>query len=286
MKNLLSLIVFLFSISSSYAGLNAFSPLESKCRPALTNSIDCLSQVERIQADLLDGLWLHELTKGKEGLGLKELYEFEEFGQLKRTAIFENGHSETNNHLWKIEEIEETAFLVIFDSELREELYYKVTQNCEGILLTDVVNYENTFLSFHREANFSELENIRLRIAGHWTCSKEPFDPRDASVKLEGAFLNYEFDLNGQFTRIMGDAKQKVEEAGFWELSNDGNFLLLKFSKTGLKSDAYTTQYIRLEKVGVNQLEIAQTLTTVGTYASIFCSKQKKILLNKELSSF
>jgi len=286
MKNLLLLFAFIFSISNSHAGLTSTSLIEGKCRPALVHAIDCLSQKEKIQADLINGVWLHELIEDTERVSLKEVYEFEELGQLKRTVIFDNGHSETTNHLWRIEEVEDKAFLVIFDSELGEEVYYEVTQNCEGVLLKDIVNYEMTFLSFHREVNYSEIENIRLRIAGHWQCSNETFDPKDASVKLEDTFLNYDFDLNGQFTRIMGDADQKLEESGFWQVSNDGDFLLLKFSKTDSPSDIYTTQYIRLEKVGVNKLEIEQTLTTVGAFASIYCSKQKTFLLNKVLSSF
>lgn len=287
MRNYLILFVGLFLISNTYANFNSFEPVDSNCRPALVNAAYYPTLTMKIKSDLLSGIWEHQFAIAESVSDMKEICEFLDNGQLKRTTIFDNGHAMVNYNTWRIEETEGEALLVIYDEEIQEEIYYHVSQNCEGVVLTDVNTLEKTFFAFSKAIKPTALKSIQLMVAGEWSSDHHTFESEKCKAEHKGThFIDFNFDADGRFTRVVGNQTDSVIAKGFWEISKDGNYLMLSFSTNGTLEGVYTTQYARLRQLNGREMVIEHSLTTVGEFEDSFQSADQLFTFNRAVTNF
>lgn len=287
MKNLLLsfLLLLCTSVLAETASQSAF---DGNCRPFITSAPHDTAPLEFLEMDMLHGIWQSKLALSN----MEIIYHFNPLGRLEQTVIYADGHAATITQEWELEDQEGIIFLTIKDRDLGESISYAVEQSCEGLILTDANSFEETILYYRPKVANALLENFRHRLNGHWQHQGYPFDNADESEHtgtpepMAEAFLDYNFNLDGTFIRWMGNSNRVLEERGFWELSADGNYLVLHFSKDGAVEEIYTSQFVKLYHLDGTQMQIEQTLTTVGKAEQLFGTQQKMLVFDKGENSF
>ena len=225
MKQMFLIAQMIMFFSVSFAG----TP-ELDCREAYTNSPD-LSQKVRVANDLVESIWLVNRNDHKETVSR---IIFHDFGAADQIMSNTDGSTVYFRSQWTLEEYNNALFLVIshLDGENRTNMY-RVFQTCNGIDLTDIGSLER--LSFVHQGK-KETQKIALmsqELTGEWISSTYAFDLAKTMddcgtfQPMKDAFLQFSFRGDGTFARSMGNRGVALRENGFWDITEDGQYLLM-----------------------------------------------------------
>lgn len=250
-------------------------PESLKCRIAVREINYAVGNVQRIENDLIHGIWTLK------SLNSKLIFQFKDFGMLDLIELKETGNTAYKNALWQVEEINGRAVLVITEKDMRQRRQFGVEQTCLGVVLKDQESLEELKLIHQSASNSMKINLMKANLVGDWTNVTYPFnlatelDQCGTFEEMKGAFLRYRFNPDGTFQLTYGSSMMTVRESGCWELGINGEYVLLHVTeKNGVKQPA-ETKLAKIVYVGDHELLMEQSLLTSGEFSDFFCTDQK-----------
>ncbi|MCO6485754.1 MAG: hypothetical protein J5I41_08275 [Saprospiraceae bacterium] len=230
-------------------GVEAHGP-EVACRQYIVPG-DYATEKARLAADLTAGVW--QMQTGRLGDARGSIF-FHEFGMADQIITATDGKMDYKRLHWTIEMYNGAPFLVISHIQLDGQVnLYRMTPNCEGMDLTDAASLERIRL-IYAGPRTAEVEKMAHYLTGSWTTDAYPFDITDQLDQpgtfepINGAFLQLAFKGNGTFVREWGNVGVTYREEGYWDITADGEYLLLHIFKSG------TDEVVRSEVARINQM--------------------------------
>jgi hypothetical protein len=279
-------LLTLSPLSQNFA--DNYSP-EERCREIIKVAEMSPDVVSNVKADLVSGKWIVE----QELLGTSQfqssntsLY-FYNYGMADLLSTDSENGIQLITYLWRIEKFGEEPFLVLTSKEDRSEKLFKVEQTCKGINLTNAVSGDKTSMVFQKIKEASELNDIRFNLTGSWDCLTYPFDiTSDTETcgtfeKMNGAFLSYELNEDGTYSKKLGTTHMEVEEKGFWEVSEDGKYIIFHAAKRGNAEEVFATYVAEVSHLNYGEMVLKQALHGTGDFDTLFCTDIKTFFFNK-----
>jgi len=137
-----------------------------------------------------------------------------------------------------------------------------VVQNCEGIILTNIISTDVSVLHYQPLTNPVKVNLMKANLVGDWT-----------SISLAGpgapqVTLRYQMNAGGSYTRLLGLGQKEIPEHGVWEISKDGQFILFHAGKLGTPDKCVETKVVRIAYVDGHtlQLEPASNQRDLGQF--------------------
>ncbi len=223
-----ALVTLLFLIASSWLAEPTHA---GNCRDHVLYRNKDLSAAQLVKQDLLSGVWTYIDSEGK----LNTL-QFLDYG-IAEILISDKGQKTVYVDLmWRVEEFDGAGFLILTNKDMKDFSLLKVSQNCEGMIWTNVTSREVTALKYEPPANLGHLNKVKSNLFGEWSSITNPLDDTKLTGSTtpdfdEGAYLNYSFEADDTFTCQYGNNTSNNVESGTWKLSPDGKFLILFTNK-------------------------------------------------------
>lgn len=181
------------------------------------------SQITRF--DLTHGLWTDV-----DFLGGRRLYQFNDDGLADILESGVNGSVFYRNIQWRVEDFDGLVMLFLKQSgEFFEELF-NIELTCEGVVLTNLEEREMIHLSYSPLPDKEIIHRKVHDLLGEWTNVTLTHQP------LKGSFRTIKFRHDGTFSLERDDLFQTNREQGTWELSKDGEYLLLYLCGEGRRN--------------------------------------------------
>lgn len=166
-----------------------------------------------IAYDLTHGLWLPE---GKHSTTIQ----FNDDGTAIQFSE-ENGTSSVSFMIWSVSSVDGLPQLSTISSADGSLQQYVVTSDCEGMNLLNTNTWEVQKLLYRPMVASSKLKELKADLRGEWTAyASEPRRGQPQAVR-------FQFSNDDTYTRLLDMGGTEIPERGVWELSKDGNFLLL-----------------------------------------------------------
>ena len=213
-----------------------------KCRDYATDLAKNFSTIQLIEHDLVHGTWTSTLPNGFDNT---YLFTKEGLVQILQTDL--HGKKSYQSSFWRVAEFDGQPFLVLSNKERKEKLL-SVMQNCEGIILKDVVCHNILTLHYQPLKASPKLNLTKAYLVGEWT-NVSAFENMKDNKNALGSYLDYQFSADGTFTRDYGNQQNKVSEIGTWEISKDNQYLLLHVAEKNNIENIRCTQVIRIAQV-------------------------------------
>ncbi len=254
-----ALIILLFAANAAFASNNFITtvPETLDCRDYAMDL--SLSPTELVAQDLIHGLWTQI-----ESEGTINMFQFNEAGIVDILRTDAERNTSYNNTLWNVTEYDGQAFLVLTDHDMAHQRLFKVVQNCEGILLTNIANSHQITLLYQPLANPIKVNLVKANLVGDWTS----ISLSDTRTPLS---LRYQMNADGSYARYLGNRRQEMPERGVWEISKDGQFILFHACKrdspekcvsTKVASIVYLDDHMLQIEPASNQRDLGQFLRT------------------------
>lgn len=248
---------------------------ELNCRDAFVQSTD-ISQKARISADLIGGIWQIESTA--EGT-IGEII-FHEFGVADEILPDEEGGKTLKQVQWTLEEYNNAIFLVISHrGDAHQTNLYRLAQTCEGMDLTDVGSLRRLQLRYEGK-KLASIKNLSQYLTGEWITDTYPFDLTNSVddcgtfKPMDDAFLQMSFRMDGTYARSIGNRGYTLRETGFWDIADDGRYLLMHVQNpqgTGI----VRTDVAEITQAGDGSFHLRQALKNAQG-DDLFCTKVKE----------
>ena len=246
-------IALVLLVSSMCAWANPGEKPSFNCRTALADSNSKVSYDKQIEEDLLSGTWVQEGYHA--GTRDEKLYffQFNQFGAVDFLEFCKkSGASKHKTLSWRVELQYESPVLILRNKASGLEQAFEIEQTCKGIDLVNLLNGESKHLEYKPQLSIRKLAAIKAELAGEWGKS---------GISLENAGsvnLRYRFDSNGTYSKLLEGSQLSISEQGNWELSKDGQFLIL--TGTGAKRNSKNTEFIRIKFLQLDELVLEQKL--------------------------
>lgn len=213
----------------------------AKCRDYVSDWEKGLSIVQLIEKDLTLGTWTNTVSNGNENT-----YLFTEEGLLQILVTDKKGFKSYESTFWRVSVFDNQPFLVLSNNN-REEKLMRVDQTCNGLTLTDMVASDVMLLDYQPIRASKKLNLTKAYMVGEWTnvTAIETNQPE----KAFGAHINYQFEADGTFTYDIGNNDFEKSKKGTWQISKDGQFLLLHVAEGDNLETIEETQVIRIAQV-------------------------------------
>ncbi|MCB0663445.1 MAG: hypothetical protein KDC24_11940 [Saprospiraceae bacterium] len=279
-------LLTLSSFTQSFAG--NYSP-EERCREILKVPTISPDVVSNVKADLISGKWMveQELLGSSQFQSSNTNLYFYNYGMADLVSTDPQTGIQLITYLWRVEKFGEEPFLVLTSKEGRSEKLFKVEQTCKGINLTNAVSGEKTTMVFQKIKEEKELNGIKFNLTGSWDCMTYPFDITTNTEtcgtfeKMEGAYLKYEMKEDGTYTKNLGTDQMDVEEKGFWEVSEDGQYIIFHAAKRGNAEEIFATYVAQVSHLNYGEMVLKQALHGTGEFDTLFCTDIKTFFFNK-----
>ena len=225
MKQMFLIVQMMMLFTITFAG----TP-ELDCRDAYTNSPD-LNQKASVAKDLIESNWLvsHYTGKAEDSRII-----FHDFGAVDQIISKEDGTYSFSRSQWTLEEYNNALFLVIshLDGDQQTNMY-RVSQTCNGMDLTDIGSLQRLSFIHQGKKQEQKIALMSQEMTGEWISVGYAFDRAEAMddcgtfQPMNGAFLQFSFRGDGTYARSLGNSGIALRESGFWDITDDGKFLLL-----------------------------------------------------------
>ncbi|MCF8238338.1 MAG: hypothetical protein K9I85_09310 [Saprospiraceae bacterium] len=225
MKKMFLITLMMLIVATTFASTPGLD-----CREAYTKNPE-LAEKARVYTDLVESNWQINWQNGQ---GKAGQIIFHDFGAADQILANGDGTFVYHQSQWTLEEYNNALFLVI--SHLNgdnQTNMYRVFQTCDGIDLTDIGSLERLSFKFVGKKGNASVDHMSQNLTGEWISSGYAFDQATTMddcgtfQPMHDAFLQYSFRGDGTFARALGNKGMTLREIGFWDITDDGQFLLM-----------------------------------------------------------
>jgi hypothetical protein len=271
MKALLSTLCLALFAMASPNTLSSMAP----CRTAPDSQ---MTLSEQIAHDLVQGVWTADLPSAKDEK-VRTILQFDEAGQLDRMELQPLGNYLRKRYSWKVEVSGDDPVLLLYDLDAGRQSRFDLKQTCDGLELTDLQSGRQLSLVFHAHADSTELTNLRRNLIGEWANSLYPFEMgRNGNRQMAGAFLYYRFNADGTYSKSLGNSEAQLDETGEWEISADGEYLLMHSDEFQGGRKVKKTTVARIKFVMFEEMVLEHSLQVSD---ESFCTEQKDFYFSR-----
>jgi len=116
--------------------------------------------------------------------------------------------------------------------------------------------------------------NIKASMVGTWESTVYPFAIKNGKKKArkEGAFLQYHFQADGNYTVEYGDAADRFQETGHWAISSNGKKIVLRANDSN-KKQTIMIKYLELDELVLEHAEVEREKSFSPGDKSVFFHK-------------
>jgi len=197
--------------------------------------------VSRVADDLVSGSWDVRVS------GAYGTMYFREDGSADHINTYLDG-KQIATCAWSvtIERGEVIANLTYPDGKSEK---FALTPTCDGYAVRNIYGKNGTMWKI-TEQDERMLEQSRLQITGHW-------ESAGSSKRDRQSAMVWEFDRNGKFRMAMApDYTHSIME-GIWDLTPDGNNVMLFFTATGAPEAVYAREILKIHGLDFEDLVLA-----------------------------
>ncbi len=141
------------------------------------------------------------------------------------------------------------------------------TLQAEQLLHSDLTNSVSTEIpTNHDSAKTAKAAKAEASLVGRW---ENPYFALESGVNgqdTNGRTLKYHFREDGTYTCILGGAEAQIEETGTWEVSENGDQLLMH-SRNACDNKVVTTT-ANIKHLSMDELVLEQTMCVAGVMVS------------------
>lgn len=201
------------------------------------------------------GVWVETLAVGEGKTQVQSLLQFNSTREVT-LLIRDAGIYFSYYHLsWKIEQIDQQEQLILTDGPEGFERIYWLKENGAGIDLMEFRQGRPVIMEYRAHMPQRNMKTLQEALMGLWENRYFPLELvasnyQNLASKDQNGALYYEFNEDGTYEKFWRGEKQTAKEAGSWEISSDGNHLILhpKFQ------DSYATQIIRIKFIELDEM--------------------------------
>lgn len=258
-------LILLISLLSFSISLGADQGAMSEVKVCRIDAFDFPSYytaADRLKADLLQGLWAVENES--------KVFQFHSYGLVDVISEEANGQLSIESLMWKVEQRNGDAMLVLTDASFNEQLI-SMEATCEGLTATGMDSLGDIELVLRPSIGERELDRLHGCLAGEWSSVSFPSDLAQAvgcaktDTRAGISSMQLRFKENGSYTRICETPSARLEESGFYEITPDGQYLIFYASgKAGNASETYHACVVRLQYLTIGELVLEQPVTAFG----------------------
>lgn len=263
-------IAILLAATTALSAMTVSPCEKARCRELASLSLE-MPVKELIAIDLVNGVWIFENSQ------TKQEYQFDDDGRAGILSKDKEGYLSYESFQWRVEVVHDVPFLAMEGAG--EVAYLQVEQTCEGLNLVNPLDNNAITLLHSAKAKNSNAMAVKARLVGDWT-NVTMFDSEQKCENAKGAFFNYEFKMDGTYACSYGSQSQVAEERGIFEVSSDGQFLLLKVEKSDMSTCVGGTKVIRINQVDDHGLILEQAMRT-NDVSEFFCTDVKSFAFIK-----
>lgn len=136
MKKYLVLALFMATVLSLNANIDP-KTTKSQCRIDSAEMNRCENLQLRIKSDLLSGSWTEQVVTHITEATVEHIFQFQSLGLVDIITNFANGRSEVSKKIWRVEEVNNQAFLILTNIGSDDSTTYQLQQTCHGMVLKD-----------------------------------------------------------------------------------------------------------------------------------------------------
>jgi hypothetical protein len=278
MRAITTTVIFLFLTLSVIAD-GAKGDTAQRCRNEVTNFDTGLSLIQRVEKDLLHGIWTDEAKAGS-----KQVYQFNNYGLVDIFTTDQFDRVSYSCQQWRVEKAgTQQAYLVLTAAQNGSEQWMRVETTCEGMVLTDESIYSEVFLMHSPKTAAKKMQEAKFLLRGEWYNATYPYhivgeyNTCDETRKVPGAFLNYSFQKDGSYTKTYGTPSVKKTETGYYEISNDGQYVIFHSTAEGNPEQVVRSTVARISSMTMGELVLEQAVQLSG-YSEFFCPENTTIM--------
>lgn len=119
-----------------------------------------------------------------------------------------------------------------------------ISPTCEGFVASDAFGVKTHILMYARETS-ARLEMTRSQMAGVWKSIRKSTGTRDVQWGLK---------CDGTFTLAVAPDMYHAAHQGVWDITSDGQYLLLYFTRDANPESVYATEIARIKSVDFEDL--------------------------------
>ncbi|MBR9919806.1 MAG: hypothetical protein GYB31_03140 [Bacteroidetes bacterium] len=271
MKAIIPTVLFMLIGLSLQAGSFMAETSDTDCREAKIYDMFELSNALKVENDLLSGVWTFGASPEK-----TTVYRFRNHGLLEIVRAESTGEPQYDSYMWRVEEYNNQAFLVLTTNDFQHEYLYQTLPTCQGMVLVDPVSIDQISLTYNVDAPSEQQKQINNRLLGVWENATYPyrltnsFEECGTFEPIEGAYLKYRFNSDGTFVRSFGSHLVQMEETGYYEIFEEGQYVVFHVQQD---DGNFSHHVARIKYLEYGELVLEQTLESdTDDFAAFFCS--------------
>ena len=250
-----ALLAFFLAMATSMVGHTDFNI--TKCRDYLSEVDENLTAVKLVEMDLVNGKWTAV------GNDLSTLtYLFGENGTLHQFNEDRSGNTSYGQLFWNVITMDKKLVLKLTAID-HDEKWMNIEQTCEGITLANLSGNEILTIGYQPFSVPKKMDAMENSLLGEWT-NVTVLQTTSEPAKTAGAYVNINFDTNGSFVHEYGNRATTVIEKGQWEISRDGQFLLLHIHESNEPISSNGVKVIKINQMDDHGLVLEDVMKEGG----------------------
>jgi hypothetical protein len=226
MKNIIAIAIQLLLCLNLTASIVETNP--NNCDWTASNLNETLSLYDKVYSHLASGFWTKK--SGEQEM----LIQFYETGKMEWITYAKRSKMDATYKVWQLDFNSETPFLTLKKEGQNIGECFKLERNCDGIILTNSKTKERILLEKKLAVELPVIRKIERRLTGSWSNATYPFDisknknENGTRRAMKNAYLKIALQQDGTYFKKYGSEKVHLIEKGTWEISRDGQFILMK----------------------------------------------------------
>lgn len=218
------------------------------------------SMVDRLKADLVQGVWVSEETLA---------FQFHSYGLVDIISADSNGKLSIESRMWKVEQLSGGLALVLHDNEFNEQIVF-VEQTCDGLSASFTDSLNEIELVLMPTIPAKELDILQHSLLGEWNSVTFPSDlakamgcPTDENAGPSSMHL--EFHADGAYTKLCDTPTAHLEETGIYEITPDGQYIIFYATgQPGNPAETYQATVVRIQYLTIGEMVLEQPVSAFG----------------------
>jgi len=260
----LILFVSLICLSFTMHAAQGLVSEELDCRLTSVRFPAYLTAVDKLEADLLQGVWAVENSEDEQSL-----YQFHDYGLVDVISTDAAGELSIESMMWKVEERNGSVALILTDTDFHEHLI-QVKATCEGLSATIMDSLNDIELVLKPTINAEELERMEASLVGEWNSVTFPSDMAkimgcNTDERVEITSMQLQFHGDGTYTKLCETSSTRLEEKGIFEITPDGQYIIFYATNTpGAPSETYDASVVRIQYLTIGEMVLEQPVHAFG----------------------